>query len=55
MNIDKNSVNKVLGIAGAAIAAFMAFNSNMADQKREKEFNDMKKYIDELKNKDGNS
>lgn len=56
MNIDKNSFNKALGIAGAAIAAITAFASTMADQKRDKEFEDMKKYIDELKAKDeGNS
>ena len=45
-------VKKGLGIASALVMGVVAVSNALSDQKREKEFEDMKKAISELKSKE---
>lgn len=45
-NLDSKTV---IGVAGAVVAAVVTFVGSMSDQKRDKEFEEMKKSIAELK------
>lgn len=42
---------KIIGYLGAGVAAFVAFNSNLEDQKKERELREMKERLDKLENK----
>lgn len=51
-NIQNPIAKKGLGIASALFMGVVAVSSALSEQKREKEFEDMKKTISELKSKE---
>jgi hypothetical protein len=50
-NIDNDGVKKVLGIVMAVGTGVLAVINTLADQKKAQEFEDMKKTLSELQNK----
>lgn len=49
--INTSTVKKVLSVATAVVAGIAAVGNTLAEQKKEKEFEEMKKAISELQNK----
>lgn len=49
--MEKINVGKVLGYLGAGIAAFGAFSNALSEQKKAKEFEELKKQVAELQKK----
>lgn len=54
MKLDKTVINKALGIASIIFAGATAVIGAISDQKKEAEFEELKKTVSELKKNSGN-
>lgn len=49
-NLNGDVVKKVIGIASVAVAGIMAVTNALSDQKKQQEFEDLKKAVADLQN-----